>query len=44
MDGTTGGRCQASYAKESTTTHEGKDTQDDRSASSAVRDGDSASH
>ena len=30
--------------QESTTTREGKDTQDDRSASYAVRDGDSASH
>ena len=41
MDGTTGGRCQASYA---TTTREGKDPQDDRLASYAVRDGDGASH
>ena len=30
--------------QESTTTREGKDPQDDRSASYAVRDGDSASH
>ena len=30
--------------QESTTSREGKDTQDDRSASYAVRDGDSASH
>ena len=30
--------------QESTTTRVGKDTQDDRSASYAVRDGDSASH
>ena len=30
--------------QESTTTREGKDKQDDRSASNAVRDGDSASH
>ena len=30
--------------QESTATREGEDTQDDRSASYAVRDGDSASH
>ena len=30
--------------QESTTTRVGEDTQDDRSASYAVRDGDSASH
>ena len=30
--------------QESTTTREGKAKQDDRSASNAVRDGDSASH
>ena len=30
--------------QESTTTREGKDKRDDRSASNAVRDGDSASH
>ena len=39
-----GGRYQASYAtREPTTTREGKDPQDDRSASYAVRDEDSAS-
>ena len=44
MDGTTGGRCQASYATREYHHSEGKDKQDDRSASNAVRDGDSASH
>ena len=43
MDGATGGRCQACYAMREYH-HKSTDPQDYRSASYAVRDGDSASY
>ena len=44
MDGITGETCLAFYATREYHHSEGKDPQDDRSASYAVRDGDSAKH